>query len=344
MFDNIPYIILNKSYEIIDVHNEIKETYPGLLVDDFFRNLLDGYDFDYFSQPVEFDCGMTDISNIRLLFVKENDMLKCIPIKSRVYGLQRQRNLHFRLREPISSIFAMLPVIADNINKEEDDKAVSNLETLNIQSYRLLKNVNNISLVARIMSGDIPAYETVNLSSILNTIISSVNIVYDRINVNASIENDIYIGVNKSFITNAILNLISNSINFRNDDDVKIEINLKKDGKSIVFSYADNSKGIKDELLPFVFKPYFSKDPFNDNAPDPSLGLGLFIAKTAFNSAGGKMMTISSFGNGVKYVVTLPSVEDDGHLLESSTREFLLDRYSELYIQLCESCQLPPLK
>ena len=151
-------------------------------------------------------------------------------------------------------------------------------------------------------------------------------------------------GIGDDFVPDLVDKKVIDDIILVNDEDVKIEINLKKDGKSIVFSYADNSKGIKDELLPFVFKPYFSKDPFNDNAPDPSLGLGLFIAKTAFNSAGGKIMTVSSFGNGVKYVVTIPSVEDDGHLLESSTREFLLDRYSELYIQLCESCQLPPLK
>ena len=136
---------------------------------------------------------------------------------------------------------------------------------------------------------------------------------------------------------------MANSINFKGDDDVVINISLKNNGDNVVLSYSDNSKGIKDENLPYVFKPYYSMDPYSGNGSESSLGLGLFIVKNGFESAGGKIITTSVFGKGVKYIVTMSAAEDNGHVMESSTSEFLLNRYSELFVQLCDSCQLPDL-
>ena len=65
--------------------------------------------------------------------------------------------------------------------------------------------------------------------------------------------------------------------------------------------------------------------------------------KNAFEAAGGKIMTSSVFGKGIKYIVTMPAVADNGRILESNSSEFLLNRYSELFVQLCDSCQLPML-
>ncbi|MBE6866646.1 MAG: HAMP domain-containing histidine kinase, partial [Ruminococcaceae bacterium] len=155
---------------------------------------------------------------------------------------------------------------------------------------------------------------------------------------------DVFVCGNMQFLSTAILNLISNSINFAADENVEIEIKLVKDTNRAVFSYKDNSKGIKEQYLADVFKPYFSKDPFADGEKDPSMGLGLFIAKTAFEQTGGRMMLTSSFGNGVRYNISIPLVKDADIVMESSTTDFLLNRYSELFVQLCDSCTLPSLK
>ena len=342
--DKVPYIVLDENFQIIYAHEKIKKDYSGLLLPDFFRNILNGYSCDDFEMPVELDAGLGDIRDTRLIFLKDDKTVKCWPVKSKIYGDNRVKNIHYGLREPISSIFAMLPVITDNINKTDNDKAISNLEMVNVQSYKLLKNVNNISLAARILAGELPGTDVLNLSSLTENLVMAVKAVEKNVSINCNADSNVFIQANKGLITNAVLNLIANSINFKADEDVVINISLKKEADKAVFTFSDNSKGIKDEYLPFIFKPYYSKDPFADGESDPSLGLGLFIVKTAFEAAGGKILTSSVFGKGVKYIITLPLAEDNGNIMESMFSEFLLNRYSELFVQLCDSCQLPSLK
>ena len=341
--ETIPYITLDEKFSVVYTHDKIKEEYSGLLTADFFRNLLADYEDEDFSVPVELDAGLAGARDVKLVFYKDSDGLKCMPVKSRVYDNNRQRNINYRLREPISSIFAMLPILTDNINKLDSDNAVSNLESINMQSYKLLKNVTNMSLVSRIMTGDMPGKNTLNMSSLVESLVFAVKTVERRVKINYTVEEDVCLYANKGLIVNALLNLISNSINFKTDENVVINISLKKDGENVVFSYGDNSKGIKDENLAYIFKPYYSQDPYADGESEPALGLGLFIMKNAFESAGGKIMTSSVFGKGVKYIVTLPAAQDTSNPLECNSAEFLLNRYSELFVQLCDSCQLPSL-
>ena len=342
--NRLPFITLDDKFNIVDAHQDIKDNYSGLLMPDFFRNLLAGYDMEYFSQPVEFDTSLLNMSNIRLVFFRDGDVLKCLPVKSETYGTDSSRNVHYQMREPISSIFAMLPLLAVSINKGDAAKAFSNLDVVNRQSYKLLKNVNNVSLASKIMSGKLPEKEYVDFSQLIESVATSVKAVERNVDIATDIDDGICLHINRSFITNGLLNLISNSINFTADSKIDISIGLKRTDNGAVFTYSDNSKGIQGEILPYVFTPYFSKDPFNDGQADPSMGLGLFITKTAFEQAGGKILLTSVFGKGVKYSISLPECQPGGDMLESSATDFLLNRYSELFIQLSDSCILPSLK
>ena len=344
MSDNkIPYILLDENFHVVYVHEKIKEEYSGLLLPDFFRNLLSEYQPEDFEIPVELDAGIINSRDVKLVFYKKEGGIVCCPVKTKVYGDRRQRNIHYRLREPISSIFAIMPVIIDNINKDDGDKAVLNLETVNIQSYKLLKNVNNMALASKILAGDLPNADDLSLTSLIDNIMMAVKMVERNVKINCTLDEKAFVRANKGLMTTALMNLVANSINFKGDDVPVININLKNDGDNVVFSYSDNSIGVKNENIQNIFKPYYSVDPYSDGANEPSLGLGLFIVKNAFEAAGGKIMTSSVFGKGIKYIVTMPAVADNGRILESNSSEFLLNRYSELFVQLCDSCQLPML-
>ena len=47
----------------------------------------------------------------------------------------------------------------------------------------------------------------------------------------------------------AFLNLISNSVNYKNDRDVHIKVTLTKKDSMAVLTYSDNSKGIKETFV-----------------------------------------------------------------------------------------------
>lgn len=311
----------------------------------FFKNILSDYPFESFTQPTLLNISPVFAASVKLVFVPDKEsLLYCFPIKSDDYTtFSGQSSVHYQLREPISGIFALLPVIADNINKDNAEKAITNLESVYHQSYKLLRGINNISLCVKIMSGSMPSVDFIDLSSILQSLADGIKTVEKNVSISANIADNVFINANDAMISNALLNFVANSISYKSDQAVKITIDLSVKGSNAILSYSDNSIGIKSEFLSKIFHPYFSVDPFDGNTNEPSLGLGLFIAKSAFDQAGANIVTYSEFGKGINYMISIPLSHSTRQALESTSADFLLNRYSDLFIQLCDSCTLPSI-
>ncbi len=345
MNNNIPCILLSRKFEIISTDPQIAQQYPQLCENDYLRSLFTGYTPEDFSGFRLLNTSLINSGGIRLAAVADGEYIKCFVLNNdRVCGTQMHNVISYQMREPISSIFALLPIITDNVNRSDTDKAIMYLDGIYSKSYKLLRNVTNISIAEKIIEGVSFRTESVNLSQLLESLITSVMTVGKNIKIHSEIEENIIVNANISLLTNGILNLFANSFDYSQDGNVEVKIRLNSKNKNAVFTYSDNSKGIKEQFLPLVFNPYFSKDPYADGEADPSLGLGLFIAKAAFTHAGASLLLTSKFGEGVKYSASFPLGSDDSAVLQSSATDFLLNRYSEVFVQLCDSCKLPSFK
>ena len=189
------------------------------------------------------------------------------------------------------------------------------------------------------------ALNIIDFSELVKNIFSSSEMVLPPyLKYDIAVDDGCYIDGNSSLLTVGILNVILNSIDYRQDDDVNISVELKKDKGRCILTYKDNSIGIKPELVQNVFSPFFTANPYNDGEPSTKMGVGLFIAKKAFEHAGGTVLMQTEFGEGVKYVVSLPySTMDTDLAVKSHQRDLVLNRYSDVFIQLCEHCNLPEL-
>ena len=342
---NMPCITLNRDYEITDIHPQIQQMYPELCDEEYLRSLLSGVDADSLSVLTMIDTAPLSRPGIKLAAAADDEFIRCYVIASEPFASSRHHELiSYQMREPISSIFALLPVITDNINHADYDKAIMYLDNVYSRSYKLLRNVTNISTAAKIMEGGGFKTAAVDLSALLESIVTSVSTVVKQVSFTTEIEENITVNANLNLLTNGILNIIANSLDYKQDDKAEISIKLIMKGRNAVLTYADNSKGIKEQFQPMVFNPYFSKDPYDDGESDPSLGLGLFIAKAGFTHAGASLLLTSRFGEGVKYTASFPVCTDETEIFKSSATDFLLNRYSEIFVQLCDNCTLPSLK
>ncbi|MBE6866694.1 MAG: hypothetical protein E7492_07055, partial [Ruminococcaceae bacterium] len=214
MFGNdIPFISLGENWTVTDAHKEIEENYAIMLKPGFFSDLLGQYNPDHFEKPVVLALPGTDFSGVRLVLKKDVNGVKCWPVKSEIYSGMADKNMHYQMREPITGIFSLMPVLADTIYKGENGKAISTLEEINRRSYKLLKNMTNMTLVSKIMGGSIPVEETVDLSMLTDSIATSVKAVEKNIKIYTYLDSDVFVCGNMQFLSTAILNLISNSIN-----------------------------------------------------------------------------------------------------------------------------------
>lgn len=106
-------------------------------------------------------------------------------------------------------------------------------------------------------------------------------------------------------IRQVIENLISNAIKYKNPGPTKIEIELKKKGRKILFSCKDNGIGIPKKDFKKVFTKFYRSEEAMEIDPSGS-GLGLFINKAIVELSGGKIWFKKNKKRGMTFYFTLP--------------------------------------
>lgn len=147
-------------------------------------------------------------------------------------------------------------------------------------------------------------------------------------------------GGSRRLLSEALLNLIRNSLQYTRDGN-ELEIKLSEVGGKAVLTVEDRGLGIKPEMLTEVFEPYISADPYGDSNLRPGVGLGLGVVRQAVLGHGGTVNIESRFGEGTRVILALPLEENAANLVESEPADYLLNRYSPVYVQLCGYCRLP---
>lgn len=103
-----------------------------------------------------------------------------------------------------------------------------------------------------------------------------------------------------------IVNLLINSIDsIENKGKIEIRVCPRENGMEI--RVKDNGKGIKEEILPFIFKPFFTTKPKGS-------GLGLSISKRLIETHKGSIGIESKEGFGTIVRVFIPFLDEKGGL------------------------------
>lgn len=113
-----------------------------------------------------------------------------------------------------------------------------------------------------------------------------------------------FINADKLHLRRLFFNLISNSVKFT-DQKGKIDITVRQEDNKAVISIADTGIGITGQDLPRIFDRFFHIDR-TGKISEPSLGLGLSIAKSIVDLHYGHIDAKSIPGQGSIFTVTLP--------------------------------------
>lgn len=105
-------------------------------------------------------------------------------------------------------------------------------------------------------------------------------------------------------------NLLENAIKFTPEGGT-VEIRVRKEEDEGVLEVEDTGIGIEDEALPRVFEPFRQESEGFDREYEGT-GLGLSITKELVDSLEGALQVDSEKGEGTRFVVRLPDVEQEG--------------------------------
>lgn len=99
-------------------------------------------------------------------------------------------------------------------------------------------------------------------------------------------------------INQVLLNLLLNAIQAM-DKPGSIFVTLRQDKETVFITVADQGKGIPPEVLPNIFRPFFT-------TKGHGTGLGLSLARRIVEAHGGSITVRSEVGKGTQFAIRLP--------------------------------------
>lgn len=212
-------------------------------------------------------------------------------------------DISHELRTPITTLKTHLEAIIDGVwepNKEH-------LDILMDETLRLSKLVEDLKDSFNLEEYKITLYKTkFNLSQELKDIITKYTPIYNKDNfqIQGSIEEDIYIEMDRDKLNQIINNLLSNAKRYLNHDG-RVIIELKDFKDHVIIKVKDNGLGIKKEDLDFIFQRFYRVDT-SRNKSTGGTGLGLAIVKSIVTAHGGTIDIESEYEKGTEITINLP--------------------------------------
>jgi PAS domain S-box-containing protein len=231
---------------------------------------------------------------------KEKEML----ISELTKNIQDLRQFSYitshNLRAPISNLIGIMNLI--DIATIEDPDTAFLVSKFKESTYILNETVNDLLNILLIKNNVNVKKEVFSLQQVWQGVCTSVNSQIKKAGavINADFSHDDEIIFNKAYAESILLNLLTNSLKYRDKDrQLNIKLTTTKDDDYIILHFHDNGIGINlDHHREKIFGLY---QRFH-NYPD-SKGLGLYIVHSQVTALGGKIEVESEANKGTCFKV-----------------------------------------
>ncbi|MBC7524916.1 MAG: PAS domain-containing protein [Flavobacterium sp.] len=204
------------------------------------------------------------------------------------------------LRAPLSNLTGLLNLIDDiPIENEELKEIISGFS----KSTALLnETINDLVKVVIIKDSLSIQKEDLQIKEIFENVFNQLSFLISikKPIIKMDLDKAPNVSVNKSYFESILLNLMTNSLKYKDDvRQLKISISSKKNGQNTLVTFKDNGIGIDMKLNKEKIFGLYQR--FHDY-PD-SKGLGLYLVKSQVESMGGKITVNSEVGVGTTFEI-----------------------------------------
>lgn len=255
-------------------------------------------------------------------------------------------NMSHEFRTPINIILMisklLLSAIENNDFNLDREKIINYLKSLKQNGYRILRLVNNI-LDSTKFDNKCEQLEmyNYNIISVIEDIVLSTadyiknterNIVFD------TEEEEVILACRPNYIEKIMLNLISNSFKFTNDNG-QIEINIKvnKEEEKLYVHVKNDGPSISKEDAQLIFNKFVQIENHIRRQNEGS-GIGLYLVKCLVEAHGGKIWLNTEVESGAEFIFYLPikTIDSEGEIKIYSIEEHsIMDKcnieFSDVY-------------
>jgi len=221
-------------------------------------------------------------------------------------------NMSHELRTPLNAIIGYSEMLEEEFAEEGEDDYLRDAKNIHAAGKHLLGLINDILDISKIEAGKMDVYiERFDLSEMVHNIMVTVQpLIENKGNLLKVIccEN---LGEMRSDLTKTkqiLLNLLSNSSKFSENDEITLEAKRETEEEQdwIYFCVKDNGIGMTLEQQSKLFQNFTQADA-STKRKYGGTGLGLAISKRFSEMLGGTIWVESEFGKGSQFFVKLPA-------------------------------------
>ena len=209
------------------------------------------------------------------------------------------------LRTPLTNIRSLMEGLIDEVIPANEEI----FQQVHQETHRLERIVQDLSELSRAEEGLIPlSYETVSLTTLINTVIDRLQMQFDEKNVILQWYPPPHlptISIDPVRMTQVLLNLLGNALQYTPPKG-KVTIQATTKPNNIQITIQDTGQGISATDLPHIFERFYRVDKSRSRIGGGS-GIGLTITKYWVEAHQG-LLTATSAGlhQGSTFTITLP--------------------------------------
>ena len=245
------------------------------------------------------------------------------------------------LDKPINTIFEVNKILQTNKSKY-DFKYIDNYaRVIKQNSYRLKRLLNNIEEISKVENGVLKMdYRRCDIVKFVENIVKLSREYAKEKNLEilfvTNIEKKVIL-IDKDKIEKILLNLLSNSIKFTNNNG-KIMVSIDTNKDEVIISVEDTGVGIPNEKIDFIFDNFEQVDTTLSRGTEGT-GVGLALVKKLANIHNAKINVYSKIGCGSKFEVILENnnhncIEDDQSDSINTDIEKIDIEFSDIYFDV----------
>jgi Signal transduction histidine kinase len=211
------------------------------------------------------------------------------------------------LKTPITSIKGYIEGIRDGVadTPEKMDKYITTIYTKATYMDNL---INDLFLFSKLDLGrEAFNFQAVDIRNYINDCVEEINFDLDHslISLTSKVTNTpILVNIDVHQIKRTIMNIVGNSIKYKSNDKLSIDIIVTENSDYAVIEIRDNGKGIDNAALPYIFDRFYRADSSRETSIGGS-GLGLAIAKKIIEEHEGSIWAESTLNKGTSIFFSL---------------------------------------
>jgi PAS domain S-box-containing protein len=274
-------------------------------------------------------CTMVDITKYKL---SKQKLEKTTQLARESFKAKEEflASISHEIRTPLNAIVGMSELITRTEDQEDLSKYIGVLKT---STENLLIIINDLLDFSKIEAGKLEIRsDQFNIENTLDDIKQMFEFRTDKkgLDFNVSIRDDIprMFWGDEYRIKQILMNLIDNAIKFTDKGSItlticNINLNYERSVLETSFCVIDTGIGIKNEQQNRIFDS-FEQVSNKEGGRRSGIGLGLPIVRSLTELLGGTLKLESEYGEGSKFIVTLPLiVSDEQPIISNSVAEML---------------------